>query len=69
MLRVGRFCHALVYGNQVFPRICRSPKGVFTKLRLWSVTRAKNEFFVQMDCLCLSAISVELQKLQGRKLL
>jgi hypothetical protein len=25
MLRVGRFCHALVYGNQVFPRICRSP--------------------------------------------
>src|SRR5215469_15098477 len=23
-LRAGRFCHALVYGNQVFPRICRS---------------------------------------------
>ena len=24
-LRVGRFCHELVYGNQAFPRICRSP--------------------------------------------
>jgi hypothetical protein len=30
------------------------------------LVRKAPAFFVQMDCLCLSAISVELQKLQGR---
>ena len=28
-IRLGRFCHALVYGNQVLPRICRSPTAAY----------------------------------------